>query len=173
MAAVIWAADLLTKLEATGTPPAKVLCVRDAMAERWKATAHLPVSDPERHMTAAEAAGLLEARYGAGHGTAKKARAIHETGEYAPPPPAVHPAEEIPPPPKVGKDVEAKLIEKAKADEGKPAPKASKPAAGKPGAKPPAGKKADEKPEPKRDDAPGVVDPAAEVPTVGPKPVEG
>jgi hypothetical protein len=141
MAAVHWAADLATKLEATGTPPAKLKCVRDAMAERWAATGKLAPSDPERHLTAAEAVGVIEQRYGADHGTAVKARAIRETGAYEPPPPAAHPAELIPPPPAVEREPEREVQTPAPGPA--PAP-----------------------------DAPGVIDPAAEVPSVGPKPVE-
>ena len=103
----VWAAELLERLEESGTPADKLKDVRDAMAARWAATAKLAPDDPGRHLSAAEALALLTARFGDDHGTPKKAREFIERGYLEPPKPPVHPAELIPAPPKDKAPVEA------------------------------------------------------------------
>lgn len=164
MAAVVWAADLLKKLADTGTPPHKVAVVRDAMAERWKATEKLKGNDPERHVTAVEAVGLLEKAYGPDHGTVVKAKRIQETGNYDAPKPAAHLADVIPPPPGVSLDLDGTGNETApdvvKFEATSELARASEKKKGR-------GKKD------KAADAevPAVLNPSAEIETVGPKPV--
>ncbi len=170
MAAVVWAAELLKKLEETGTPRDKVQCVRDAMHERWEATAALKDTDPARHVTAAEAVGVLESRHGAAHGTVKKAKQVVETGTYEPPPPPVHPAELIPEPPAAVPDL-SPAGDGGEPDKPPVGPK-PKPAHGKRGGH----KKADKpdgKPTHAPHEVPGPVNLVnAEVDAVGPKPFD-
>lgn len=95
----VWAVELLARLEASGTPRHKLECVRDAMAAKWTATARQSETDPARHLSAAEAVGVLSAVYGPTSGTARKAVRLVEMGRLAEPRANAHDADGIPPPP--------------------------------------------------------------------------
>ncbi|HYH63958.1 MAG TPA: hypothetical protein VD866_04600, partial [Urbifossiella sp.] len=83
---VKWAADLIRRLEATGTGAAKLNILRAARQDRFAASPHLPDTHPDRHLTAADAVAMLDSHpLTAGTLTAVKARAFVEVGEWAEP----------------------------------------------------------------------------------------
>jgi len=104
---VKWAADLIRKLQESGTGQAKLNLIRAARQDRFAESPHLPDDHPDRHLTAAEAVALLDAHpLTAGGLTAVKARSFAETGEWVEPPagPSRFADEAVPPPPAEGGD---------------------------------------------------------------------
>ena len=103
----VWAADLLERLEESGTPADKLKEVRDAMAARWNATAKL--APTTRRTTCPPPRPCSSSKRGSVPTTERRRRRARSSsrGYLEAPKPPVHPSELIPAPPRDKRPVEA------------------------------------------------------------------